>query len=68
MTVDLEAREVRVGLGESTLTAPFEVDDYTRWRLMEGLDDIGISLRYADDIAAFEASRPSHKPVTTPAG
>jgi|SRR5437879_5223984 len=68
VTVDLEAREVRVGLGESTLTAPFEVDDYTRWRLMEGLDDIGISLRYADDIAAFEASRPSHKPVTTPAG
>ena len=62
ITVDLGAREVRhatVGI-----TAPFEIDDYTRWRLMEGLDDIGLTLRYADDIAAFEQARPSWLPVT----
>ena len=42
----------------------FDIDDYTRYRLLEGLDDIGITLGYADDIAAFEATRPSWKPVT----
>jgi 3-isopropylmalate/(R)-2-methylmalate dehydratase small subunit len=62
ITVDLEAREVRhPGAG---ITAPFEIDDYTRWRLMEGLDDIGLTLRHADDIATFEASRPGWLPVT----
>ncbi|MBW8486091.1 3-isopropylmalate dehydratase small subunit [Actinomadura parmotrematis] len=61
ITVDLERREVRGG----AVTASFEIDDYTRWRLLEGLDDIGLTLRYADDIAAFEAERPSYKPVTT---
>lgn len=60
VTVDLEAREVRVG----DLVAPFEVDDYVRWRLMAGLDDIGITLQYADEISAFEATRPSYKPTT----
>ena len=40
------------------LTVPFDIDDYTRWRLLEGLDDIGLTLRHADDIAAFEASPP----------
>ncbi|MEY4136157.1 MAG: hypothetical protein RL205_285 [Actinomycetota bacterium] len=60
VTVDLDAREVRVG----DLVAPFEVDDYVRWRLMAGLDDIGITLQYADQIAAFEATRPSYKPTT----
>jgi 3-isopropylmalate/(R)-2-methylmalate dehydratase small subunit len=60
VTVDLEAREVRVG----SLVAPFEVDDYVRWRLMAGLDDIGITLQYAAEISAFEASRPSYKPTT----
>jgi 3-isopropylmalate/(R)-2-methylmalate dehydratase small subunit len=60
VTVDLEACEVRAG----DLVAPFEIDDYTRWRLLEGLDDIGITLSHDDDIAAFEASRPSWKPVT----
>lgn len=60
VTVDLEAREVRVG----DLVAPFEVDDYVRWRLMEGLDDIGITLQHADAISAFEAKRPSFKPTT----
>lgn len=60
VTVDLDAREVRVG----DLVAPFEVDDYVRWRLMAGLDDIGITLQYADQIAAFEATRPAYKPTT----
>ena len=61
VTVDLAAREVRLAGG---LTAPFEIDDYTRWRLMEGLDDIGLTLRYEDAIAAFEGSRPSWLPAT----
>jgi 3-isopropylmalate/(R)-2-methylmalate dehydratase small subunit len=61
VTVDLDAREVRA-LG---LTAPFRIDEYTRYRLLNGLDDIGITLSHADDIAAFEASRPSWKPVTS---
>jgi 3-isopropylmalate/(R)-2-methylmalate dehydratase small subunit len=60
VTVDLEAREVRCG----ELVAPFEIDDYTRWRLMEGLDDIGLTLRNVDAVAEFEAQRPSFKPAT----
>ena len=60
VTVDLEAREVRAG----DLVAPFQIDDYTRWRLLEGLDDIGITLSHDDDIAAYESRRPSWKPVT----
>jgi 3-isopropylmalate/(R)-2-methylmalate dehydratase small subunit len=60
VTVDLEAREVRAG----DLVAPFEVDDYTRWRLIEGLDDIGLTLKHEADITAFEASRRSFSPVT----
>jgi 3-isopropylmalate/(R)-2-methylmalate dehydratase small subunit len=60
MTVDLEAREVRAG----DVVAAFEIDDYTRWRLMEGLDDIGLTLRHTDDIDTFEAQRPSWMPVT----
>jgi 3-isopropylmalate/(R)-2-methylmalate dehydratase small subunit len=62
VTVDLETREVRAG----DLTAAFEIDDYTRWRLMEGLDDIGLTLRHVDAIGAFETNRPAHKPVTLP--
>ena len=62
VTVDLDRREIRLG----DFTAPFEVDDYVRWRLMEGLDDIGITLQYADLITEFEARRPSFKPTTTP--
>jgi 3-isopropylmalate/(R)-2-methylmalate dehydratase small subunit len=61
VTVDLSAREVRVA-GE--FTAPFEIDDYTRWRLMEGLDDIGLTLRHEDAIAAFECARASWLPAT----
>ena len=60
VTVDLEAREVRAG----ELVLSFQIDDYTRWRLLEGLDDIGITLSHEDDIVAFEASRPSWKPST----
>jgi 3-isopropylmalate/(R)-2-methylmalate dehydratase small subunit len=60
VTVDLDAREVRA----PGLTVSFEIDDYTRWRLMEGLDDIGLTLRHTDDITAFEAARPGRLPVT----
>jgi 3-isopropylmalate/(R)-2-methylmalate dehydratase small subunit len=60
ITVDLDAREVRAG----DIVAPFELDDYTRWRLMEGLDDIGLTLRHADGIAAYEKQRTPWMPVT----
>ncbi|MBR7833030.1 3-isopropylmalate dehydratase small subunit [Actinospica durhamensis] len=63
VTVDLDAREVRCG----DLVAPFEIDDYTRWRLMEGLDDIGLTLRNVSAVDEFETHRPSFKPVTLPA-
>ncbi|TRX34358.1 3-isopropylmalate dehydratase small subunit [Corynebacterium guaraldiae] len=56
--VDLEARTVTVGGNSYT----FDIDDYTRWRLMEGLDDIGLTLRNEDDIDAFESKRPGFKP------
>lgn len=66
VTVDLDARVVRFGSGASSgaSVVPFDIDDYTRWRLMEGLDDIGLTLRHADSIASFEASRPSWLPAT----
>ena len=60
VTVDLEAREVRTG----DLTASFELDENVRWRLLNGLDDIGITLQQEAEIAAFEATRPSFKPST----
>jgi 3-isopropylmalate/(R)-2-methylmalate dehydratase small subunit len=60
ITVDLGAREVR-GAG---VVAPFELDDFTRWRLMEGLDDVGLTLRHAEAISVFEAGRPSFLPTT----
>jgi len=63
VSVDLEARTAAVG----DLVVPFGVDDYTRWRLLEGLDDIGLTLRHVDDIAAFEQRRPSRLPTTLPA-
>src|ERR1700678_599623 len=62
ITVDLASRAVlapAAGVG-----APFDIDDYPRWRLMEGLDDIGLTLRHADDITTFERSRPAWLPVT----
>ena len=62
VVVDLDNRLV---LAEAAgIKAAFEIDDYTRWRLMEGLDDIGLTLRHVDDITAFEHSRPSWLPVT----
>lgn len=64
VTVDLESRTVRAGEGPDPVEDSFDIDDYTRWRLLEGLDDIGLTLSHADDIAAFEAARPSYKPVT----
>jgi 3-isopropylmalate/(R)-2-methylmalate dehydratase small subunit len=60
VTVDLTEKSVRAG----ELVVPFEIDEYTRWRLREGLDDIGLTLRHADDITAFEAARPGHLPTT----
>ena len=63
VTVDLEAREVRTG----DLTAGFELDENVRWRLLNGLDDIGITLQQEAEIAAFEATRPSFKPSTVAA-
>jgi 3-isopropylmalate/(R)-2-methylmalate dehydratase small subunit len=45
---------------------PFEIDDYTRWRLMEGLDDIGLTLKETDSIDIFEGNRSSYKPKTLP--
>jgi 3-isopropylmalate/(R)-2-methylmalate dehydratase small subunit len=60
VTVDLVSRELRAG----DLVAPIEVDDYTRYRLLEGLDDIGITLQSGDAIDAFEAARPTFLPTT----
>ena len=62
VTVDLEAKNVRMG---SDVFA-FEIDDYTRWRLMEGLDDIGLTLKNIDAVSTFEKSRASYKPKTLP--
>jgi 3-isopropylmalate/(R)-2-methylmalate dehydratase small subunit len=63
VTVDLESKTVSCG----SLVAPFEIDEYTRWRLLEGLDDIGLTLRHEADITAYEGTRPSWKPKTLPA-
>ncbi|GLZ79904.1 3-isopropylmalate dehydratase small subunit [Actinorhabdospora filicis] len=60
VTVDLAAREVRAG----ERTWAFPLDDFSRWRLMEGLDDIGLTLRHEADITAFEATRASWLPAT----
>ena len=62
ITVDLGAKEIRYG----TSTVTFEMDDYTRWRLMEGLDDIGLTLRHIDSVEDFEKSRSNFKPKTLP--
>lgn len=63
VTVDLQAKLVTCG----SVVAPFDIDDYTRWRLLEGLDDIGLTLRHEEDITAYEVTRPSWKPKTLPA-
>jgi 3-isopropylmalate/(R)-2-methylmalate dehydratase small subunit len=62
VTVDLRERTVTCGV----LSVPFEIDDYTRWRLMEGLDDIGLTLQHVDAVAQFEQQRPGWLPTTLP--
>ena len=66
---DEPGAEVTVDLRSKTITAkgiaaPFELDDYTRWRLLEGLDDIGLTLSHEAEVSAFEAKRASYKPTT----
>jgi 3-isopropylmalate/(R)-2-methylmalate dehydratase small subunit len=63
VTVDLQAKQVTY----ADVTVPFEIDDYTRWRLLEGLDDVGLTERHLDDIEAYESQRPSWKPAALPA-
>lgn len=60
VVVDLVSRTITAG----ELVAAFEVDEYTRWRLLEGLDDISLTLRHEGDITAYEGTRPAWKPVT----
>jgi 3-isopropylmalate/(R)-2-methylmalate dehydratase small subunit len=60
ITANLQDRTVSAG----TVVVPFAIDDYTAWRLLEGLDDIGLTLRKLDQIEAFEAARPDWKPTT----
>ena len=62
ITVDLESRTVSY----AGISVAFELDDYTRWRLMEGLDDIGLTMKQTDSIDEFESRRPSYKPKTLP--
>jgi 3-isopropylmalate/(R)-2-methylmalate dehydratase small subunit len=63
ITVNLQDRNIVAG----TVMVPFKIDDYTAWRLLEGLDDIGLTLRKLDEIESYEASRPEWKPRTLPA-
>jgi len=63
VTVDLEAKSVRIG----SEIHPFAIDDYTRWRLMEGLDDIGLTMKKIEEVSEFEAKRAAFKPKTLPA-
>ena len=64
VTVDLESRTVRAGEGVDAIEDSFTIDDYTRWRLLEGLDDIAITLGHGEDINHYEAARPAFKPAT----
>jgi 3-isopropylmalate/(R)-2-methylmalate dehydratase small subunit len=63
--VDLAGREVSASQagGPVLVRAPIGIDDYTRWRLMEGLDDISLTLRHSDEIARYEKSRPEWMPL-----
>jgi 3-isopropylmalate/(R)-2-methylmalate dehydratase small subunit len=62
ITVDLETRTVSY----NSMVLEFAIDDYTRWRLMEGLDDIGLTLKQTDSIDEFEKTRADYKPKTLP--
>jgi len=64
VTLDLLERTVSAGVGLAQVRDSFDIDDYTRWRLLEGLDDVAITLSHADDIDTYEATRPSYKPAT----
>jgi 3-isopropylmalate/(R)-2-methylmalate dehydratase small subunit len=64
VTVDLRDRTVRAGTGPDAVEDSFDIDDYTRWRLLEGLDDISLTLAHEAAIAAYEAERPSWRPAT----
>jgi 3-isopropylmalate/(R)-2-methylmalate dehydratase small subunit len=65
VTVDLQSRTITArAMSADSIEVTFEVDDYTRWRLLEGLDDIGLTLRHEAEVTAFEAKRPSYKPTT----
>ena len=65
ISVDLVERTVSAGTGVDRVEDSFDIDDYTRWRLLEGLDDIAITLSHGEDVDAFERTRPTYKPVTT---
>ncbi|HJY26124.1 MAG TPA: 3-isopropylmalate dehydratase small subunit [Actinomycetes bacterium] len=64
VTVDLETRSITAG----EWRREFDIDDYTRWRLLEGLDDIGLTMRHIDAIDSFELRRPDWHPTTVPTG
>ncbi|MGY1987370.1 3-isopropylmalate dehydratase small subunit [Blastococcus sp. SYSU DS0669] len=63
VTVDLQAKQITYG----DTAVPFEADDYTRWRLLEGLDDVGLTERHLDDVEAYEVRRPAWLPKALPA-
>jgi 3-isopropylmalate/(R)-2-methylmalate dehydratase small subunit len=64
VTVDLATRTVRAGDGPDAVEDSFDIDDYTRWRLLEGLDDISLTLAQEAAISEYEKTRPSWKPAT----
>jgi 3-isopropylmalate/(R)-2-methylmalate dehydratase small subunit len=64
ITVDLESRTVKAGSGPDAIEDSFTIDDYTRWRLLEGLDDVAITLSHEGDIEAHEQQRLAFKPAT----
>jgi 3-isopropylmalate/(R)-2-methylmalate dehydratase small subunit len=63
LTVDLQSRSITA----TGISVPFELDDYTRWRLLEGLDDIGLTLRHETEVTSFEAKRPGYMPTASEA-
>jgi 3-isopropylmalate/(R)-2-methylmalate dehydratase small subunit len=68
ITVDLVERTLSAGTGPTRVQDSFDIDDYTRWRLLEGLDDIAVTMAAEAHIVAYEHSRPSWKPLTLPEG
>jgi 3-isopropylmalate/(R)-2-methylmalate dehydratase small subunit len=63
LTVDLQSKSITA----TAISVPFELDDYTRWRLLEGLDDIGLTLRHEAEVTSFEARRPGYMPTAAEA-